>query len=354
MPILIFLGIILYILMITGELSNPDKIISYQSKNNILYGLAYSNPVKYFKLKNVEYKKPEIISLGTSRVLQFRDFFFKKPGLFYNAGGGVATIKDFNTFINTLQTENLQVVIIGLDQNFFNENWDNLKSLKADYRNNFSIETIVLTQGIQVLKDFFSRKISINTLHSSSRNIGLSAIQYNEGARPDGSDLRTRLFAKHELDFKDCFKRIEEGRRFFQYGRDINSAAVKELDLFLQNCETRNIHVIAFLPPYAHAVWNKMKQKKDSFSYMFKLQEKLEPIFDTYSFDFFDFSDIKKLGATDYETLGGFHGSEKAYLRIFIKMREKCDILKNYADLDRLNELLLNSYSSKEAIHEIY
>jgi hypothetical protein len=72
--------------MITGELSNPDKIISYQSKNNILYGLAYSNPVKYFKLKNVEYKKPEIISLGTSRVLQFRDFFFKKPGLFYNSG----------------------------------------------------------------------------------------------------------------------------------------------------------------------------------------------------------------------------------------------------------------------------
>ena len=64
--------------------------------------------------------------------------------------------------------------------------------------------------------------------------------------------------------------------------------------------------------------------------------------------------DIKDLGATDYETLGGSkHGSEKAYLRIFIKMRRNCDILKNYVDLNRLNQLLLNSYSSNEIKHEI-
>ena len=260
-PILVLLGIVLYILTISGELYNPDKIISYQSKNNVLCGLAYSNPVKYIKLKNVEYKKPKIISLGTSRVLQFRDFFFKKPELFYNAGGGVAKIKDFNFFINALQTENLQIVIIGLDQYFFNENWDNLRGLKADYGNNFSIETIILTKGIQVLKDFFSGNISINKLHSFRRNIGLSAIQYDDGYRPDGSHLETRQFAKNKLDFKDCLKRIKDGNRFFQHSQNVNNAAIKELDLFLQNCRTRNIHVIAFLPPYAHAVWNEMKRK---------------------------------------------------------------------------------------------
>jgi len=338
LPILCLLGFNLFILTLSGELFAPDRIIACQSINNGLIGLAYSDPTKYIKLKNTEQKKPKILVLGTSRVMQFRDFFFNNPELFYNAGGAVSKIKDFNIFINTLQTDNTQVLIVGLDQYFFNKNWDDLNGLQSNYSNNFSIENILLKKNLNILKDFAEGKIDIKRL------------------RPDGSYFigKTSPALTEDIGFKDTFKRISDGNRRFEYSRNINNPAIKELDVFLQNCKRKNIHVIAFLPPFAHAVWNEIKSRSTDYSYIFNLKDRLEPILNSYSFDFFDFSDIASLGSTDDETLDGFHGSEIAYLRMFIKISEKCDILKYYVDLSSLNELLLNAHSSREIKHETY
>ncbi len=147
LPILCLLGFNLFILTLSGELFSPDRIIACQSTDNGLIGLAYSNPIKYIKLKITEHKKPKILLLGTSRVMQFRDFFFNNPELFYNAGGAISKIKDFNIFINTLETENIQIVIVGLDQYFFNKNWDDLNGLQTNYSNNFAIENILLKKS---------------------------------------------------------------------------------------------------------------------------------------------------------------------------------------------------------------
>lgn len=47
--------------------------------------------------------KPVIV-LGTSRVMQFKKEFFKKE-IFYNLGGVVSRIKDFNKFIDVYPEE---------------------------------------------------------------------------------------------------------------------------------------------------------------------------------------------------------------------------------------------------------
>jgi len=53
---------------------------------------------------------------------------------------------------------------------------------------------------------------------------------------------------------------------------------------------------------------------------------------------------LASLGASDEETLDGFHGSEKAYLRLFIKMAENDKILGFCGqDLKYLNERLNSS-----------
>jgi hypothetical protein len=356
LPIVCLSGFVLIILTMSGELSSPEKIVASQRNSNLLVGLAYSDPAKYLKLKTTEYTNPKIISLGSSRVMQFRDYFFERPEHFYNAGGAVARIRDFNSFIDTLKTEDLQVVIIGLDQYFFNKRFDDLSGIKADYSNAFSKIDLLLKVGINVLHDFGGGKISIRKLLVSNSNIGLTAKMHHQGFRSDGSYRYGKVISNPNLveniGFKESFDRIRDGVSRFEHGKVVNGAAIEELKEFLRNCKRKNIHVVAFLPPYAHSVWNEMNRRSDSFAYMFKIQEKLEPIFKTYSYDFFDFSDIASLGSTDDETFGGFHGSEKAYLRIIIKMSENSEVLRKYTDTNKLNELLYNAYSSREIYHE--
>ena len=91
-PILCYLGIIILLLAISGELLKYDKLIADHNNDDILIGLAYSN-VKDIKLIITEHRNPKIMALGTSRVMQFRDFFFNNPEFFYNAGGAVSEIK---------------------------------------------------------------------------------------------------------------------------------------------------------------------------------------------------------------------------------------------------------------------
>jgi hypothetical protein len=354
LPIMVYWGVVVLVLEVSGELIRDEALLAYQDEKNGLVGFAYSNPTKHMKLVTAEHKQPKIISLGSSRVMQFRVFFFNDPELFYNAGGAGSKIKEFNTFIDTIQLENLKVLIIGLDQYFFNENWDNMTGLPRDYRKTSSI--IEILKNPKIFDDLIlKRKIEIKSL-LSSKNIGLTAKTYNQGFRSDGSYFYGKIIHHPELaedkNFQDTFERIRKKNRRFQGGQKVNPAAVKELDSFLQNCKKRNIHVIAFLPPYAHAVWNVLESQRNDYLYIFNLYEKLNPIFTSYAFDLFDFSDIASIGATDEETIDGFHGSEVAYLRILLEMGRNCKILKQYIDLDTLNNMLENAFSSREIKQE--
>jgi len=55
------------------------------------------------------------------------------------------------------------------------------------------------------------------------------------------------------------------------------------------------------------------------------------PICKKYGASFFNFSDINSVGATDLETTDGLHGSEKAYLRLFLLMQKSDPLLHDVA-----------------------
>ena len=368
-PLIFIFAFALYILVVSDEVLDLDKIIGYQSKNKALMGLAYSGSDGYIKHKIVEIRKPRIIALGTSRIMQFRDYFFKRPELFFNAGGAIRKIQDFNIFTESLQHQP-EVMIIGLDQYFFNENWDDLKGVPSfDYLNkppsitmfhNLATDVLYLARTVlylvkKVLLDFIRGKIDIRKL--SAPHIGLRAKMYNDGYRLDGSYSHARVIrnptSDEDFKFKDTLRRIRYGISGFQNGTNVNPRAIIELHTFLQNAKKRNIYIIAFLPPFAPAVWNEIKLHSDRYTYMFKLAGELQPLFNKYSFSFFDFSDMAPLGADDSETIDGFHGTEKAYLRILIKICSQDTNMKKYCDINELQNLLANSYSSKEVKREI-
>ncbi|MEO8475077.1 MAG: hypothetical protein ABI477_22940, partial [Chryseolinea sp.] len=116
------LGIILlpFIALISSHeiFINCEKIA--KSKKPYVFGLAYSEVGRQFKFLNVQEKEAfHILSVGSSRVMQFRSAMFNKS--FYNAGGTVQSIGEFEYFLRSLPKSKLpKIVIMGIDQWMFN------------------------------------------------------------------------------------------------------------------------------------------------------------------------------------------------------------------------------------------
>jgi hypothetical protein len=62
---------------------------------------------------------------------------------------------------------------------------------------------------------------------------------------------------------------------------------------------------------------------------MKKLFSTLKPLFDRKGYTLIDASDMANLGASDKEALDGFHGSEKSYLRLILKLASIDNKLKD-------------------------
>ena len=99
---------------ISKEISDVDDCISYQRENpDSLFGLGYTDPTQYYKLTNADYYQAPVIALGTSRVMQFRDLYFKD--FFYNCGGAVGgNYLEYKNFLENLEYKP-DVIILGLD-----------------------------------------------------------------------------------------------------------------------------------------------------------------------------------------------------------------------------------------------
>ena len=69
------------------ESNEYSQIVNRQQANNSIYGTALNSNTFYYKLELIKQVKPKIISLGSSRVMQFRKDGFKTS--FSNAGGAM-------------------------------------------------------------------------------------------------------------------------------------------------------------------------------------------------------------------------------------------------------------------------
>lgn len=327
LPFALVLGFPVAVLIVSGELTSVSRVITAQeAEDQLVVGFAYSNATSFYKLQSTLQRKPAVLALGTSRVMQFRDFFFKAPRDFYNAGGGVDRLEDFRVFVDHLSSTP-KLLIIGLDQYFFNDNWQGF--LVRDYNALLASENrddlgIVTGNWMEVYQDYLAGKFNFRALvRRPSTRIGLSAAARGAGFRSDGSySYGVRTSENENTRFREAFERIEKGSQRFQYGGSVSKRALVELALLLKQCAQKDIRVVAFLPPYAHVVWRAMRSKGDDFKYLNEIAREVTPLFDHYGFRFFDFSDLATVGASDVEAVDGLHGSESAYLRMFLKMAD--------------------------------
>lgn len=355
-PYALVLPVILAPVLVTGEAAPVGAVVAAQSLNNrILYGPAYINTNMAFKRRAALSRRAEVLALGTSRTMQLRGFFLtRSPGCFYNAGGAVRTLPEMRAFVENMpQAARPRVLIVGLDQYFFNEAWDSLKPRRRPQGDEETSSVRALRSFREAMADYRAGKFDLRDVVSLSDRysgsyiaIGLRARSKSGGFRADGSLFDGRHAADPEggpdHEFKSTLRRVRAGNSRFEPGAEPNQAAILELDRLLAFCRTSNIHVIGFLPPYAHAVFEAMAAS-GRHGYIAKLPHMVQATFARHGFRCLDATDLASLGAGDEETVGfdaGFHGSEVAYLRLFMRLAEIDQGLLAYTEPEKLARML--------------
>jgi len=134
-PIVVLFIIPTYFLINSGENFRSVSDITRNRSKQFLVGYKFNESnYRYIKWNSINNSETlDVLALGSSRVLQFRDSMF--TGKFYNSGFTIQSINDFEPFLKGLKVRQLpQIIIISLDQWMFNSAWDDLQiSRPPDY-----------------------------------------------------------------------------------------------------------------------------------------------------------------------------------------------------------------------------
>jgi hypothetical protein len=346
LPTLLVLGIPAAIGLSTGECFHVDQVVQAQSgPQEVLFGAAYGAPDAAFKLRRTLLEKPQVLVIGSSRVLNIRRDFIRPEVTFYNAGRISDKIWNLRQALMRIPPDQLPShLIVGIDQYQFNAAAcdDTPQAITtAMVEKRFSTEQdgwIRLPEiAPLMLKDILSGKIHPRTESPGWQPIGLAATMNGCGFRNDGSYrygdvISTPPASRSAADrLASSLKRIRKGSRSFEHGQSIHQPNISEIGELLEWCRKHHIHVIAYLPPYAPSTLNAMRREPAPYAYLPLVHSTLKPLFDRYGFIVHDFTEVP--GATDDQFIDGFHPSE----------RVDAEILLHIALLDPVAAEMINS-----------
>ncbi len=354
-PLLLLAAPAIGILQTSGEsLADVDEIIEHSDDQQFLVGYAYNDRnygyLKYRRLTSLS--RQSVVALGSSRVLGFREEMFS--GSFYNAGYTIVSPWDFRTFLGLIPDARLpEVLILGLDQFMFNaaNNRDRPPKESTVWTTKPRNDLQAACQLIpDVYKDLVRGRLPIGPvlthatgISPSTIPVGLNGLVNAQGFRNDGSLVygsQVRLLLKsdpaaRDFHFARTLNRVKRGGTRFNHGDMVDSAAVDEIDQLLSYCRERNVQVVAFLPPYADAVWDAM-QESGNYEYTLHIESALQDSFDRHECELYAFHRMSDCDSSDLEAIDGFHAGGNVYLKMLIHMLSEGSVLNKHASLVQL------------------
>ena len=354
----VLIGFSVICLYKAGELYSFSSYV-HPLKPGQLLGLGYSYYDKTYKFHMTEeVMHPQVLALGSSRIMQVRQSVVNPEYTFYNGGGAIQNVKELPLFIHKLH-DSPKLILLNIDQWWFNRAYlnDDFPFDPSVYDDEPEMDILKLGRLVcDFYTDLVKGKINLIKVFTSD-HIGLNAICNNIGFSSDGSPDTGRIIIPEEQEdynFKNVLERIRVGNNRFQYGDQADSTQVSSLEDFLRQCEARHIKVVAFLPPFAPYVYQRMKET-GKYGYMSQLYGMLLPVINKYKgCSLYDFTDVTDMGAHNYDFYDGFHGSEIIYNGIIRQMVRQDSTLVPFfvseQEMDRLDSVYL---SKKIRLHKL-
>lgn len=359
--IAVFCGISEYMLYRINEQDvGTETAIKKQLEGNVLYGSALREDPSYLKFAIIEEKKPDILILGSSRVMQFRQKFFYNS--MYTMGGLVISLNDItNIWEEVEKIYKPKIIIIGVDMWWFNPQYSMMNEehfKKSNLLNEDENLKIFINNRIYMYRRFWNeivfnnrfRNICINNNidknnklgYQDKDTIGASALYKRAGYRIDGSYFYGYEFM-NEIENPNHLKSIEKNKLSRLKRTDFidknNLIAFKNL---IHRIKKENVEVVVFLPPFPEEVYDLLSNTNKSGILLKEFEYNIKNICKEEQVSFYNFGNMAWLDSSDNEALDGLHGSERTYAKLVLKMRND-KILGSYINEKYIKERLLES-----------
>ena len=306
-----------------------------------IFGSGVSQDFVDYKLALYSAVKPDIIVLGSSRVMQFRGKYFTKK--FLNIGGTAGNLAVLRSTIEAmLKVHKPEAVILGLDFWWFTQKWEadpfkEVPPTSGTYAYTFDVLKTPYTwllEGKLTAGQFFAPLTGGFEKHL----YGIMAQKTGDGFATDGSWYYTADVTgqQHPFDYKfqDTLKQVRYGIKAFAAAPEIPVAHVDALAEMLCKLQSRGVQTYIFITPLSQAVYEAMREREKDYPQMFQLAEAL----DARGIEVQDYSDPRVLNATDCEFVDGFHGGDVTYARILRDLADKYPSLVQHVDILKLDE----------------
>ncbi len=355
----------------SGEYRSLVSVIKEQRdySRTTLYMNLFSDFENVYKRMAVADRQPDILTVGGSRMHQFRSKFFKPGVNFYNGAFAASGFEDYINLLHAFDPNHRpKILIVSLDYlNFDPVRRADMKSfapfddrtalgnvIRGDWRELYYyplIHKITWSSIWDMLKG--GRRADGNTAY-----IGLRANIEKGGVRNDGSyrwALRIDtsedwMVSRQHID--DVVARIGPGKGAWEFADTISEEGIIALKEFLSQAAQDHIYVIGILPPFSHRIHAAIETLHDDREKsMEELPARLRQVFAGYDSVVYDFSDPTAFGSSDAEMLDEHHASEKAALRMSIDMAEQDPVLAAYVDVPYLKSQLNSTTSNTEVFY---
>jgi hypothetical protein len=323
----------------TGESWPLERVIAAQEKNPHAFFSRDIIDHGTFRYKYLEVlrRRPQILVLGSSRVMQFRAEMFGAQGAdFYNAGGMIHSIEDLNNFLDRLPSEATpRIVILGIDFWWLNSNIKRtaVDAFAVGVRDDGTYEW----QGhANALSGYVRHPRTLGQLirHSLGKRfnpnaIGLQALLRGMGFRADGSKRFNLKIPTTDEGWNRRFpsakkidRYIRKGEFPFAFTDGVSRPLLDQLHAAVSKLKARGVFIIAYNPPVI-AEWNRVAStapgQKDFWR---EYHEKLPHFFQSLDIPFFDVVTTQQLGLDDRYMRDRYHAYDTFTLHV---LRRFCD-----------------------------
>jgi hypothetical protein len=356
-PLLLIVGVVEALLWNCGETWTIEKTIHHQQLTPgslFMRGILDQGFYRY-KFLNILKRRPKILVLGSSRVMEFRKEMFGERGdQFYNAGGMIHDLGDLKAFIDNLQPDTTpEVVILGLDLWWFNPSRLTGEGFSKGTKEDAALDWQEHVRAWRKYKSKRGWKPTVRALSAKNQNVGIESRNEHVGFRYDGSMQYNFPLPQSTAEWKfvdrekpAIVERIRTAEGQFPAANEISEERLALLERCLTKLAQKNILVLGFAPPFSSQSQTLLEQRPGQQELWNGFRVRVPEIFKRHGQPFVDGSKPAELGLDDRYLVDGIHGAETFHLHVLLRFLEQPDVVNKLGPLNGPIRLSLSSQAT--------
>jgi hypothetical protein len=317
---ILFFGSSYLFLLRTKETTGPVSAAQEQDEIGALYGPALVYRPYAYKLERYRLKQPDILLVGSSRVMQFAGEAFRDSVL--NTGGAANDMTQAAQFIrDAIAIHKPKAVLLGLDFWWFNPSRDDETGDTSNMSDQIDLSLTQLLAPWQWMQEGNLRPGSylemLFPLAKPPAGLGAFAKFGGRGwdvyGRYDYGTLLDGGMISDDKQFKRTLNRLHSKKKSGKLSVNVppSAEALQQLRDLVTELEAQSIEITLLIPPIAGPVRTDLAANPDN-----RLVPLWRDAVQSMGVRVFDFEDATKIGSNDCEFVDGLHGGEVIYLRI--------------------------------------